>query len=174
MTGRSKNKTRSTLATPEQHQDVDLHEEGDETGTEDHQDEQVSTVSLQKEVKDLSAKPVPDSVSDDNNSSESAVPVYSGDRLALCVGEADINLKYDPQFRHLSHQWNQEFERTLREGSKSVKPTDRHKANVSCVARTSSFCSLVLSYLPRIVIASRRRDYSFGPRRDSGSSVVSP
>jgi hypothetical protein len=35
---------------------VDLHETGDETGAEDHQDKQVSTVSLQKEVKDLSAK----------------------------------------------------------------------------------------------------------------------
>ncbi len=56
MSGRSKNKARSAPTTPEQHQDVDLHEEGDETGAEDHQDEQVSTGSLQKEVKDLSAK----------------------------------------------------------------------------------------------------------------------
>jgi hypothetical protein len=56
MAGQRKNKTRSAPTTPEQHQDVDLHEGGDETGTEDHQDEQVSTVSLQKEVKDLSAK----------------------------------------------------------------------------------------------------------------------
>jgi hypothetical protein len=41
--------------------------------------------------------------------------VYSGDRLALCVGET---------------------ERALREGSKSVNPTDRQKVNVfSCVAR---------------------------------------
>ncbi len=131
---------------------------------EDQQDEQVSVVSLQKEVKDLSVKlnqvlgtvekltkqtsapgilqeaagaqSAPGSVSDDSNSSESVVPVYSGDRLALCVGEADINLEHDPQFRHLSHQWNQEFERALREGSKSVRPTDRHKSNVlSCVAR---------------------------------------
>ena len=39
--------------------------------------------------------------------------MYSGDRLALCVGETDINLEHDPQFRHLSHQWNQAFERTL-------------------------------------------------------------
>ncbi len=90
-------------------------------------------VSLQKEVKDLSVKlnqvlgavakltkqtsapgllqeaagaqSAPGSVSDDSNSSESAVPVYSGDRLALCVGEADINLEHDPQIRHLSHQW---------------------------------------------------------------------
>jgi hypothetical protein len=30
--------------------------------------------------------------------------VYSGERLALCVGETDINLEHDPQFRHLSHQ----------------------------------------------------------------------
>jgi hypothetical protein len=164
MAGRSKNKSRSVPDTPEQHQDVDLHEEGDEAGEEDHQDEQVSTVSLQKEVKDLSAKlnqvlgavakltrqtsvpgllqeaagaqSAPDRVSDDINSSESVVPVYFGDRLALCVGEPDINLEHDPQFRHLSHQWNQVFERALREGSKSVKPTDRHKTNVlSCVTR---------------------------------------
>jgi hypothetical protein len=56
MAGWSKNKARSVPTTPEQHQDVDLHEDGDEAGEEDHQDEQVSTVSLQKEVKDLSAK----------------------------------------------------------------------------------------------------------------------
>ncbi len=56
MSGSSKNKARSASATPEQHQDVDLHEEGDEAGAEDHHDEQVSSVSLQKEVKDLSAK----------------------------------------------------------------------------------------------------------------------
>ncbi len=75
-------------------------------------------------------------MSDDSNSSESVVPVHSGDHLAFCVGETDINLEHDPQFRHLSHQWNQAFERALREGSKSVKPTDRHKTNVlSCVAR---------------------------------------
>jgi hypothetical protein len=143
---------------------VDLHEEGDETGVEDQQDEQVSTVSLQKEVKDLSAKlnqvlgtvanltkqtssssilqeaagvqSAPGRVSGDNNLSESEVPVYSGDRLALCVGEADINLEHDPQFRHLSHQWNQTFGQALPEGSKSVRPTDHHKTNVlSCVAR---------------------------------------
>ncbi len=107
MVGRSKNKARSAPATPEQHQDVDLHEEGDEAGAKDHQDEQVSAVSLQKEVKDLSVKlnqvlgvvakltkqtsapgllqeaagaqSAPGSMSDDSNSSESAVPVYSGD-----------------------------------------------------------------------------------------------
>ena len=56
MTGWSKNKARSAPATPEKNQDVDLHEEGDETGAEDHQDEQVSTVSLQNEFKDLSDK----------------------------------------------------------------------------------------------------------------------
>jgi hypothetical protein len=56
MTGWSKNKARSAPATPEKNQDVDLHEEGDETGAEDHQDEQVSTVSLQNEVKDLSSE----------------------------------------------------------------------------------------------------------------------
>ncbi len=108
VAGRSKNKARSAPATPEQHQDVDLHEEGDESGEEDHQDEQVSTVSLQKEVKDLSdklnkvlgavakltqqtsapgllqeavgAQSAPGSVSGDSNSSESPVPVYSGDQ----------------------------------------------------------------------------------------------
>ena len=55
---------------------------------------------LQEEV---GAQSTPINVSGDSNSSESAVPVYSGDRLALCVGEADINLKHHPQFRHLSH-----------------------------------------------------------------------
>ena len=85
------------------------------------------------------------------NSSESTVPVYSGDRLELCAGEVDINLQHDPQFHHLS----QVFERALREGSTSVKPTDRHKTNV--LPLSSSFCSLVLSCLLRSVIASRRR-----------------
>ena len=56
--------------------------------------------------------------------------MYSGDRLALCVGEADNNLEHDPQFRHLPHQWNHTFERALREDSTSVKSTDRHKGNV--------------------------------------------
>ncbi len=46
--GRSKNKARSAPVKPEQQQDMDLHEEGDESGTEDHQEEQVSAVSLQK------------------------------------------------------------------------------------------------------------------------------
>ncbi len=171
MTGWSKNKPRSAPDTPEQHQDVDLHEEGDEEGAEDHQDEQVSAVSLQKEVKDLSVKlnqvlgvvakltkqtsvpgllqevvgaqSAPDSVSGDSNSSESAVPVYSGDRLALCVGETDINLEHDPQFRHLSHKWNQAFERALKEGSKRVKPTDRQKANVSVSVTLVTEVSLI-------------------------------
>jgi hypothetical protein len=152
--GKSKNKARSVPATPEQHQEVDFEEEGEEVDAEDQQDEKASSVSLQQEVKDLSAKlnqvfgavakltkqvnapsilqeaagvqSVPDSVSGDSISSESVVPVYSGERLALCVGEADINLEHDPQFRHLSHQWNQAFERALREGSTSLKPTDRH------------------------------------------------
>ncbi len=103
---------------------MNLHEEGDEAGEEDQQDEQVSSVCLQREVKDLSVKlnqvlgavakltkqtidpgilqeeagaqSAPDSVSDDINSSESVVPVYSGDRLVLFVGEADINLEHDP------------------------------------------------------------------------------
>jgi hypothetical protein len=56
MTGRIKNKTRSAPVTPEHHQEVDFDEEGEETGVEDQQDEQVSVVSLQKEVKDLSTK----------------------------------------------------------------------------------------------------------------------
>jgi hypothetical protein len=163
--GKSKNKARSVPDTLEQHQEVDFEEEGEEADAEDQQDEKVSTVSLKQEVKDLSAKlnqvlgavakltkPVnaprilqeaagaesaPGSVSGDSISSESAVPVYSGECLALCVGEADINVEHDPQFRHLSHQWNQAFERALREGSTSLKPTDRHQVNVlSCVART--------------------------------------
>ena len=78
---------------------------------EDQEEEEVSTVSLQKEVKDLSAKlnqvlgavakltkqvsspsilqeaagaeSSPDSVSGDSFSSDTTVPVYSGDRLAL-------------------------------------------------------------------------------------------
>ena len=98
---------------------------------EDQEDEEVSTVSLQKEVKDLSTKliqvlgvvakltkPVngpsilqeaagadsdPGSVSGDSWSSDTTVPVYSGDRLALCVGETDRNLENDPKFRHLSY-----------------------------------------------------------------------
>ena len=108
---------------------MDFEEEGEEADTEDQQDEKTSSVSLQQEVKDLSAK---------LNQVLGAVAklTKSGERLALCVGEADINFEHDPQFRHLSHQWNQAFERALREGSKSLKPTDRHKVNVlSCVAR---------------------------------------
>ena len=132
-------------ATPEQHQEVDFDEEGEEADAEDQHNAKAPTVSLQQEVRDLSAKlnqvlgavatlskqvnapsilqdaagaqSAPGSVSGDSISSESAVPVYSGERLALCVGEADINLEHDPQFRHLSHQWNQAFERALREGS---------------------------------------------------------
>jgi hypothetical protein len=98
---------------------------------------QTSTPVIVQEAADTSdTKSALVSVSDDSNSSESVVPVYSGDRLALCVREEDINLEHDPQFCHLSHQWNQAFERVLREGSTSVKPTDRHKANVlSCVTR---------------------------------------
>ena len=43
-------------ASPEQHQEVDFEEEGEEVDTEDQQDEKTSAVSLQQEVKDLSAK----------------------------------------------------------------------------------------------------------------------
>ena len=46
MTGRSKNKTRSAPVTPEQYQEVDFDEEGEETGVEDQQDEQVSAKLL--------------------------------------------------------------------------------------------------------------------------------
>jgi hypothetical protein len=97
--------------TPEQYQEVDFEEEGEEVDEDDQQDEKTSAVSLQKEVKDLSAKlnqvlgtvvkltkqvnapsilqeaavaqSAPGSVSGDSISSESAVPVYSGERLAL-------------------------------------------------------------------------------------------
>jgi len=71
---------------------------------------QTSTpVIVQEEVDTSDTKSALVSVSDDSNSSESVVPVYSGDRLALCVGETDINLEHDPQFRHLSHQLNQDL-----------------------------------------------------------------
>ncbi len=106
------------MDTPEQRQEV-AHEE--ESGGSDVGDQEDENDSLRKEVKDLSVKlnqvlsavakltqqssvpdiiqeaagaqSAPDSVSGDSISSESAVPVYSGDRLAVCVGEADINLK---------------------------------------------------------------------------------
>ena len=162
--GKSKNKAKSASATPAQYQGVEYEEEGGETDVEDHEDEEVSTVSLQKEVKDLSAKlsqvlgtvakltkqvnapsilqeaagadSAPGSVSGDSLSSDTTVPVYSGDRLALCVGEADRNLENDPKLRHLSHQWNQVFAEAFRSGSKTVNLTDRHDANVlSCVVR---------------------------------------
>ncbi len=92
---------------------MDFDEEGEKTEEKDQQDDQVSVVSLQKEVKDLSAnlnqvlgavakltkqtsapgilkesadaQSAPDRASGDSISSESAVPVYSGDRLALFV-----------------------------------------------------------------------------------------
>ncbi len=64
-------------------------------------------------LEEVGAQSTPINVSGDSNSSESAVPVYSGDRLALCVGEEDINLEHEPQFCHLSHQWNHVFERGL-------------------------------------------------------------
>jgi hypothetical protein len=76
------------------------------------------------------------SVSGDSLSSDTTVPVYSGDRLALCVEETDRNLENDPELRHLSHQWNQVFAEVFRSGSKTVKLTDRHDSNVlSCVTR---------------------------------------
>jgi hypothetical protein len=79
--------------------------------------------------------------------------VNSGERLALCVGEPDINLEHDPQFRHLSHQWNQEFERDLREGSKSLKQTDRHKVNV-----LSSVTRAILLLQSRAKVSAEERD----------------
>ena len=54
--GKSRNKARSVPVTPEQHQEVDFEEEGEEADAEDQQNEKASTVSLQQEVKDLSAK----------------------------------------------------------------------------------------------------------------------
>jgi hypothetical protein len=53
--------------------------------------QQTSVPGILQEV--AGAQSTPCSLSDDSISSESAVPVYSGDRLALCVGEGDINLK---------------------------------------------------------------------------------
>ena len=53
---KSKSKVRSAAASPEQHQEVDFEEEGEEVEAEDQQDEQASTGSLQKEVKDYSSK----------------------------------------------------------------------------------------------------------------------
>jgi hypothetical protein len=176
-----KSKARSAAASPEQHQEADFEEEGEEEEAEDQQDEQASTASLQKEVKDLSAKlnqvlgavaqltkqvnapsilheaagaqSGPGSVSGDSLSSESTVPVYSGERLALCVGEADINLEHDPQFRHLSHQWNQVFAEAFRSGSKTVNLTDRHHVNVlSSVIRT------ILLLQSRAKVSAEERD----------------
>ena len=120
-------------ATPE-HQEVESGEEGEETEVEDQQD---STVFLHQRVDNLDTKinkvlaalgklttassapgilqeaadaqSTQGSVSGESISSESALPVYSDDRLALVVEE----------------------------GSKSVKPSDRHKANLlSSVSRT--------------------------------------
>ncbi len=54
--GKNKNKSRSVPATPEQHQEVDFEEEAEEADAEDQQDEKVSVVSLQQEVRHLSSK----------------------------------------------------------------------------------------------------------------------
>ena len=97
---------------------------------------------------------VPDSVSGDNFSSDTTVPVYSGDRLPLCVCEDDRNLENDPQLRHLSHQWNQVFDRVFRVGSKTVKLTGHHDANVlSCVAH------VILLLQSRAKLSAEERDY---------------
>jgi hypothetical protein len=53
--GRRKTKARSAPATPDQHQEVDS-EEGGEEEEEEHQQDEQGSGSLQKEVKDLSAK----------------------------------------------------------------------------------------------------------------------
>jgi hypothetical protein len=116
--GRIRSKATSVPDTPEQRQEV-AHEE--KSGGSDVGDQEDENDSLKKVVKDLSVKlnqvisavanltqqtssaginqeaagaqSAPGSVSGDSISSESTVPVYSGDRLALCVGEADTNLK---------------------------------------------------------------------------------
>ena len=44
------------------------------------------------------AESAPGSVSGDRFSSDTIVPVYSGERLTLCVGEADRNLENDLSF----------------------------------------------------------------------------
>ena len=54
--GKSRNKARSVPATPEQHQEVDFDEEGEEVDAEDQHNAKAPTVSLQQEVRDLSAK----------------------------------------------------------------------------------------------------------------------
>ena len=54
--GKSRNKARSVPATPEQHQEVDFDEEGEEADAEDQHNAKAPTVSLQQEVRDLSAK----------------------------------------------------------------------------------------------------------------------
>ncbi len=73
---------------------------------------QVNALSILQEA--AGPDSAPDSVSGDSLSSDTTVPVYSGDRLALCVGETDRNLKNDPKLHHLSHQWNQVFEQVFR------------------------------------------------------------
>jgi hypothetical protein len=172
---KSKSKARSAAASPEQNEEEDFEEDGEEA------DAEASTGSLQKEVKALAAQlnqvlgtvanlakqvnapsilqeaagaqSAPGSVSGDSLSSDSTVPVYSGERLALCVGEPDVHLEHDPQFRHLSHQWNQAFERALREGSTSLKPTDRNKVNVlSCASRA------ILLLQSRAKVSAEERD----------------
>ena len=62
--GKSRNKARSVPATPEQHQEVDFDEEGEETDTEDQQNEKASAVSLQQEVKSTAASTVPPGADD--------------------------------------------------------------------------------------------------------------
>jgi hypothetical protein len=115
--GRIKSKTTSTPDTPEHHQEV--RHEGESGGSDvENKNQEDEKDSLKKEVKDLSTKlnqlfgvverltrktsvpdifqeevgasSVVDNVSGDSNSSESVVPVYSDDHLALCTGEALI------------------------------------------------------------------------------------
>jgi hypothetical protein len=110
--GRRKSKATSVPVIPERYQEMGHKEESGGSDVGDQEDEQDS---LKKEVNDLSVKlnqvisevakltkqtnvpdilqeaagaqSTPDNVSGDNISSESEVPVYSGDRFALCVGE---------------------------------------------------------------------------------------
>jgi hypothetical protein len=96
--GKNKNKVRSVPVTPEQHQEVGFEEEGKVDKTSEH---------TQHPPGSSRCGIGSDSVSGDSISSESVVPVYSGECLALCVVESDINLEHDPQFRHRV-EWRRE------------------------------------------------------------------
>ena len=92
---------------------------------------QVSAPSILQEAAGAESALV--SVSGDSFSSDTTVPVYSGDRLAL---------------------WNQVFAEDFRSGSKTVNLTGRHDANVlSCVARA------ILLLQSRAKLSAEERDY---------------